>query len=75
MRAISSTVDLVFRVKVLRQVLFAGRAGNSILAKSLSENTNHPMYQEEDAFYPCKITKTNDFPPILVTSIHKTDSL
>ena len=26
-----------------------------------------------DACYPCKINKTNQFSPILVTSIHKTD--
>ena len=27
-----------------------------------------------DACYSCKINKTNNFSPILVTSVHKTDS-
>ena len=33
---------------MLRQVLFDVRAGNSNLAKRLSENSNHAMYQEEN---------------------------
>ena len=32
----------------LRQVLFDVREGNSNLAKSPSEKSNHAMYQEED---------------------------
>ena len=32
----------------LRQVLFDLRAGNSNLAKSLSEKSNHAMYQDEN---------------------------
>ena len=32
----------------LRQVLFDIRAGNSNLAKSLSEKSNHAMYQDEN---------------------------
>ena len=64
---------------MLRLVLFESiRAGNSNLAKSLSEKSNPAMYQDQkthtDACYPCKINKTNHFSPILVTSIHKTDS-
>ena len=34
--------------KVLRQVLFDIRAGNSDLAKSLGEKSNHAMYQDEN---------------------------
>ena len=33
---------------VLRQFLFEIRAGNSNLAKSLSEKSNHAMYQDEN---------------------------
>ena len=33
---------------VLRQVLFDLPAGNSNLAKSLSEKSNHAMYQDEN---------------------------
>ena len=36
------------REQTLRQVLFDIRAGNSNLAKSLSENSNHGMYQDEN---------------------------
>ena len=32
----------------LRQVVFDIRAGNSNLAKSLSEKSNHAMYQDEN---------------------------
>ena len=32
----------------LRQVLFDIRAGNSNLAKSLTEKSNHAMYQDEN---------------------------
>ena len=32
----------------LRQVLFDIRAGNSNLAKSLSEKNNHAMYQDDN---------------------------
>ena len=32
------------------------------------------MKNHTDACYPCKINKTGNFSPILVTSIHKTDS-
>ena len=32
----------------LRQVLVGIRAGNSNLAKSLSEKSNHAMYQDEN---------------------------
>ena len=35
-------------VNTLRQVLFDIRAGNSNLAKSLSEKINHAMYQDEN---------------------------
>ena len=34
--------------KLLRQVLFDLRAGNSNLAKSLNEKSNHAMYQDEN---------------------------
>ena len=34
--------------KLLRQILFDIRAGNSNLAKSLSEKSNHAMYQDEN---------------------------
>ena len=64
-------------LELLTQVLFDLRAGNLNLAKSLSDKSNHAMYQDEthtDACYPCKINKTSNFSPILVTSIHKTDS-
>ena len=33
---------------MLRQVLSDVRAGNSDLAKSLSEKSNHAMYQDEN---------------------------
>ena len=77
MRAISITVDLMFQLKVLRQVLFDLRAGNSNLAKSLMKKVNMQctkMKTHTDACYPSKINKTSNFSPILVTSIHKTDS-
>ena len=32
------------------------------------------MKTHTGACYPCKIDKTNHFSPILVTSVHKTDS-
>ena len=35
-------------LELLRQVLFGIRAGNSNLAKSLSEKSNHAMYQDEN---------------------------
>ena len=62
---------------MLRKVLFDLRAGNSNLAKSLGEKSNHAITKMEthtDACYPCKIDKTSNFSPILVTSLHKTDS-
>ena len=34
--------------KALKQVLFDIRSGNSNLAKSLSEKSNHAMYQDEN---------------------------
>ena len=61
----------------LRQVLFDLRTRNSNLAKSLNEKSDHAitkMKTHTDACYPYKINKTNHFPRILVTSIHKTDS-
>ena len=61
----------------LRQVLFDLRAGNSNLAKSLGEKVTMQctkMKTHTDACYPCKINKTSNFFPILVTSIHITDS-
>ena len=64
--------------KNLTQVLFDVRAGNSNLAKSLSEEVQSTliiaMYKDETYTEACKITETNRFSPILVTSIHKTDS-
>ena len=36
----------VMKDVILRQVLFDVRAGNSNLAKSLSEKSNHAMYQD-----------------------------
>ena len=63
--------------KSLRQVLFDVRAENSNLAKSPSEKNNHAMYRDENSHRVCcphKITVTDNFPPILVTSIHETDS-
>ena len=62
---------------VLRQVLLDIRAENSNLAKSLGEKVTTPctkMKTHTNAYYPCKINKTNHFSPILVTSIHKTGS-
>ena len=62
----------------LRQVLLDIRVANSNLAKSLSEKSITmqctKMKTHTQACYPCKINKTNHFPPILVTSIQKTDS-
>ena len=63
--------------KMLRQVLCDLRAGNSNLAKSLSEKVTMQctkMKTHTEACYPCKINKTSNFSPILVTSIQKTDS-
>ena len=37
-----------YKKKLLRQVLFDLRAGNSNLAKSLDEKSNHTMYQDEN---------------------------
>ena len=62
----------------LRQVLFDIRAGNSNLAKSLSKKVTMQctkMKTYTRACYPCILTKTNHFSSILVTSLHKTDSL
>ena len=42
---IPSAFELLER---LRQVFFDLRAGNSNLAKSLSEKSNHAMYQDEN---------------------------
>ena len=61
----------------LRQVLFDLRAGNSNLAKvSVKKVTMQctKMKTHTEACYPFKINKTNHFSPILVTSVHKTDS-
>ena len=63
--------------KMLRQVLFDIRAENSNLAKVSVKTVTMEctkMKTQTDACYPCKINKTNHFSPILVTSIHKTDS-
>ena len=63
--------------KIIRQVLFDLRAGNSNLAKSLTEKLTMQctkMKTHTDAYYPCKINKASNFSPILVTSIRKTDS-
>ena len=63
--------------KSLRQVLFGIRAGNSNLAKSLSDKVTMQctkMKTHTDACYPCTINKTNHFSHILVTSMHKTDA-
>ena len=60
-----------------RQVSFDLRAGNSNLAKSLGEKVTMQcikMKIHTDACCPCKINKTSNVSPILVTSIHKTDS-
>ena len=43
----SSKGDWLF-AKIIRQVLFDVRAGNSDLAKSLSEKGSHAMYQDEN---------------------------
>ena len=62
--------------KLLRQVLFDIRAGNSNLAKSLGEKSNHAMYQDQNrhrCFLSLQINKTNHFSPFLVTSVPKTD--
>ena len=63
------------RRKIFRQVLFHVRAGISNLARSLSDNA---IYRDEnphtEACYSCKITKTNNFLPVSVTSMHETDS-
>ena len=37
-----------YKKKLLRQVLFDIRAGNSNLAKSLGEKSNHAMYQDQN---------------------------
>ena len=42
------TSDLPAFLNKLTQVLFDGRAGNSDLAKSLSEKSNQAMYQNEN---------------------------
>ena len=40
--------QLCKQAEILREVLFDVQAGNSNLAKRLSEKSNHAMYQEED---------------------------
>ena len=63
--------------RVLREVLFDIRARNSNFAKVLVKNITMQctkMKTHTDTCYPRKINKTNHFSPILVTSIHKTDS-
>ena len=40
--------NLLVELFTLRQVLFDLRAGNSNLAKSLGEKSNHAMYQDEN---------------------------
>ena len=47
--------------------------GNQALVKKLTMQCTK-MKTHADACYPCKINKTNHFSPILVTSVHKTDS-
>ena len=62
---------------MLKQVLFDLRAGNSNLAKVLVKKVTMQctkMKTHTGACYPCKINKTSNFSPVLVTSIHKTDS-
>ena len=44
--------------KELRQVLLDIRAGSSNLAKSLSEKSNHAMYQDENP-YKCLLSLQN----------------
>ena len=73
-------VDIIMKElkEVLRQVLFDVRVGNSDLAKSLALVKKVTMQctrmkTHTEACYPCKITKTNHFPPTLVTSIHEID--
>ena len=64
-------------LELLRQDLFDIRVGNSNLAKNLSEKVTMQctkMKTPTEASYPCKVNKGNHFSPILVTSIHKTDS-
>ena len=61
----------------LRQVLLDVRAGNSNLAKVLVKKLTiqcTKMKTHTNVCYPCKINKTKNFSPILVTSVHKTDS-
>ena len=53
----------------LRHVLFDLLAGNSNLAKSLSEKGNHVLGQDENPH------KGWELFPVLVTSMHETDSL
>ena len=73
-------IERITRVKllnVLRQVLFDIRARNSNLAKVLVEKVTMQCTSikiHTDAYYPCKINKANHFSPILVTTMHKTDS-
>ena len=43
-----SSLGYIINSSGLRQVLFDLRAGNSNLAKSLSEKSNHAMYQDEN---------------------------
>ena len=45
---LSSSILRIKILKQLRQVLFDLRAGNSNVAKSLSEKSNHAMYQDEN---------------------------
>ena len=45
---IGSSIAVEWTARFLRQVLFDVRAGNSDLAKSLSEKSNHAMYQDEN---------------------------
>ena len=44
----SFCLPLHLLLKELRQVLFDLRAGNSNLAKSLSEKSNHAMYEDKN---------------------------
>ena len=49
---------IIVTLQMLRQVLFDLRAGNSNLAKSLSEKSNHAMYQDENS-YRCLLSLQN----------------
>ena len=43
-----SVIQVYLSMNILKQVLFDIRAGNSNLAKSLSEKGNHAMYQDKN---------------------------